>query len=125
MIEESIVAFSELGLKVMITELDVDVLPREDQIDMKLPEEGELPEAFNPYTENLPDSIQQKLTNRYVELFELFKKHNDKIDRVTFWGLNDGQTWLNNFPIRGRTNYPLLFDRDYEPKPALHALMEL
>lgn len=73
---------------------------------------GEILDAFNPYTESLPDSVQQKLTDRYVSLFNLFKKHNDKINRVTFWGLNDGQSWLNNFPIRGRTNYPLLFDRE-------------
>lgn len=123
MMEESIEAFSELGLKVMITELDIDILPREEQLNVDLPEDGELPEAFNPYTESLPDSMQQKLTDRYVALFELFRKHSDKIDRVTFWGLNDGQSWLNNFPIRGRTNYPLLFDREYKPKPAFHAVL--
>lgn len=125
LIEESIQAFSDLGVKVMITELDVDVLPREGDVDAELPEDGELPEVFNPYTESLPDSMQQKLTERYVDLFELFKKHSDKIDRVTFWGLNDSQSWLNNFPIRGRTNYPLLFDRDYEPKPAFDAVVDL
>lgn len=125
LIEQSIQAFSELGLKVMITELDIDVLPREGQVDVEMPENGDVPQTLNPFTENLPDSMQQQLAERYVALFKLFKKHSDKIDRVTFWGLNDGQSWLNNFPIRGRTNYPLLFDRKYEPKPAFRAVVDL
>ncbi|MDZ7717997.1 MAG: endo-1,4-beta-xylanase [Balneolaceae bacterium] len=125
MIEESLLAFSDLGLKVMITELDIDLLPREDQVDAELPDDGEIPDVFNPYTRNLPDSMQGKLADRYEALFRLFQKHSDKIDRVTFWGLNDSQSWLNNFPISGRTNYPLLFDRDYQPKPAFHAIMDL
>ncbi|MCW9706411.1 endo-1,4-beta-xylanase [Fodinibius salsisoli] len=118
-VEESIEAFSKLGVKVMITELDIDVLPDE--------EEGATANSLelNPYSEGLPDSVQQKLTERYVELFKLFKKHSTNIDRVTFWGLNDGQSWLNNFPVAGRTNYPLLFDREYNPKPALKALIDL
>lgn len=125
MIEESILAFSELGLKVMITELDIDLLPREDQVNVEVSEDGEIPEILNPYTESLPDSIQQKLAEQYADLFMLFNKHSDKIDRVTFWGLNDGQSWLNNFPIRGRTNYPLLFNREYESKPAFRAVMNV
>ncbi len=125
MMEESILAFSELGLKVMITELDIDLLPREEQVNVQLPDDGSLHEVLNPFTTSLPDSMQQKLTDRYASLFTLFKKHSDKIDRVTFWGLNDGQSWLNNFPVRGRTNYPLLFDRQYQPKPVLQALLDL
>src|SRR5699024_9838116 len=130
-IEESIKAFSELGVKVMITELDVSVLPsREDANISYNPDEGdgadnEVPEALNPYKEGLPDSVHQQLRDRYVQLFELFKKHQDKIDRVAFWGLNDRQSWLNNFPIPGRTDYPLLFDREYQPKPALYGVLEV
>jgi len=125
MMEESISAFSELGLKVMITELDIDLLPREEDVDIELPEDGPVPEALNPFTEYLPDSMHQELANRYSALFELFQKHSDKIERVTFWGLNDRQSWLNNFPIRDRTNYPLLFGREFEAKPAYEAVMEV
>lgn len=112
-IEESIIAFAELGVRVHITELDVDVLPRNQEGDA------------DPYREGLPDSVQQQLADRYASLFGLFLKHSDKIDRVTFWGVNDGQSWLNNFPVRGRTNYPLLFDRNYNPKPALEAVLSV
>lgn len=130
-IEKSIKAFARLGVKVMITELDVSVLPSKDDVNISYsPEDGhgpygDVPEELNPYTEGLPDSVQQQFKERYVELFELFKKHQDKIDRVTFWGLNDGQSWLNNFPILGRTDYPLLFSRTYEPKPALYGILEV
>lgn len=125
MIEESILAFSGLGLKVMITELDVDVLPGRDQVNIDEHDHSDLHAELNPFTAGLPDSMQEQLTNRYAELFELFKKQSDKIDRVTFWGLNDNQSWLNNFPIRGRTNYPLLFDRNYQPKPVVEELIKI
>lgn len=126
-IEASILAFSELGVKVMITELDVNVLPSENDVNVDYdPDSGQpVPAELNPFTNGLPDYMQQMLTDRYVELFELFKKHQDKIDRVTFWGLNDGNTWLNGFPIPNRTNHPLLFDRNYEPKPALFGILEV
>jgi endo-1,4-beta-xylanase len=79
---------------------------------------------INPYTKGLPDSVQQKLATAYANLFNLFLKYKDNISRVTFWGVNDGQSWLNGFPVRGRTNYPLLFDRQFKPKPAFYAVID-
>jgi endo-1,4-beta-xylanase len=63
------------------------------------------------------------LSKGYEDLFKLFLKHRNKISRITFWGVNDGQSWLNDFPIRGRTNYPLLFDKQFAPKPAFYAVI--
>ena len=80
---------------------------------------------MNPYPEKLPDSIQDKLAQRYADIFNLFLKHKDKISRVTFWGVHDGQSWLNDWPIKGRTNYPLLFDKELQPKKAYNNVMEL
>jgi endo-1,4-beta-xylanase len=123
---ETIVAFASLGVKVCITELDVDVLPRASQhrgADISL--NVELRAQLNPYANGLPDSVQQALAKRYAELFEVFRKHGDVIDRVTFWGVTDGDSWLNDWPVRGRTSYPLLFDRAGNPKPAFHAVMNL
>ena len=68
---------------------------------------------------------RQQLANDYENLFKLFLKYNDKVTRVTFWGVNDGQSWLNGWPVRGRTNYPLLFDRQYKPKPAYYKVIAL
>lgn len=123
-IEESILAYHALGLKVMITELDIEMLPRNFQGADVNQRQASNPE-LNPYANGIPDSLLQKQANDYANLFKLFLKHKDKITRVTFWGVDDGQSWLNGWPVRGRTNYPLLFDRAFQPKPAYHAVMAL
>ena len=123
-IEESILEYSALGLKVMFTELDIEVLPRNFQgADVNQRSNGNS-SANNPYVNGLPDSVQQQLANDYASLFRLFLKYKDKVARVTFWGVNDGQSWLNGWPIPGRTNYPLLFDREFKPKPAFYKVIE-
>lgn len=124
--EASIVAFADAAGKVMITELDINNLPPAwDRRGMDLEADPALKKQLDPYADGLPDAEQAKLTARYRELFELFKKHSDKIGRVTFWGVHDGQSWLNDFPVPGRTAYPLLFDRNVEPKPAYEAVIEV
>ncbi|MBJ7880654.1 endo-1,4-beta-xylanase [Gelidibacter salicanalis] len=130
-IQEAIDAYAALGVKVMITELDVDVLPltKEGQIigrSMMEPQfQLEEFETFlDPYKEGLPESVEQKLANRYKELFGIFVKNSDKIDRVTFWGMHDGMSWKNDYPIPNRTNYPLLYNRDMKPKLARQAVLE-
>jgi endo-1,4-beta-xylanase len=124
-LDNSIQQFGELGLKVMITEFDINVLPRPDNYGgADIAKDFELQKKMNPYPESLPDSMQQSLAKRYADMFEIFVKHSDKVSRVTFWGLYDGQSWLNNWPVRGRTNHPLLFDRNLKPKPAFHTVIE-
>lgn len=121
-IEESIIQYAAMGLKVMFTELDIEVLPRSFQgadVNQRVASNPSL----NPYPNGLPDSVQQQLANDYETLFKLFLKHKDKITRVTFWGVNDSQSWLNDWPVRGRTNYPLLFDREFNPKPAYYKVI--
>ena len=125
-IEQSILDYADLGIKVAITELDISVLPDPWGLQgAEISQRFENNDKMNPYAKTLPDSVQIKLANRYKDIFKLFLKHQDKISRVTFWGISDKQTWLNNFPIKGRTNYPLLFDRELKPKKAFHSLIEL
>jgi endo-1,4-beta-xylanase len=125
-LEESILAFHALGVKVMITELDISVLPNPwDLQGAAVDQKFEGNPTMNPYVRGLPDSIQTKLTNAYTDLFRLLIKHKDKISRVTFWGVHDGASWLNGWPIKGRTNYPLLFDRLGKAKPALFSVTSL
>jgi endo-1,4-beta-xylanase len=69
--------------------------------------------------------MQDRLARRYEDLFKLFLKHRDKIDRITTWGTSDDESWKNDFPVSGRTNYPLLFDRSHEPKQAYRAISGL
>ena len=123
-IEESILEFSALGIKVMFTELDIEVLQRNFQ-GADVSQRVASNPALNPYVNGLPDSVQVHLANDYESLFKLFLKHKDKVTRVTFWGVADGNSWLNGWPVRGRTNYPLLFDRQYKPKPAYYKVIAL
>lgn len=123
---ETIEAFAALGLKVNISELDVDVLPRTARTDSAdVSATAAATSNSNPYVEGFPDDIQQELAKRYAELFQVFADHHASIERVTLWGVTDGATWLNNFPTRGRTNYPLLFDRKGLPKPAFFSVVQV
>jgi endo-1,4-beta-xylanase len=125
-IEESIKDFSALGIEVMFTELDLSVLPNpweNTTADVSATSKGN--SKMNPYANGLPDSVQQKLTKSYTDLFKLFMKYKKDISRITFWGVNDGQSWLNNWPVRGRTNYPLLFDKNFKPKPAFYSVIAI
>jgi endo-1,4-beta-xylanase len=123
--DSTIDAFAALGLKVAITELDIDVLPpvtRTATADISV--RAELQKRANPYVAGLPDSVQAALAKRYADLFGVFLRHRDVVTRVTFWGVTDADSWLNNWPMRGRTSYPLLFDRQGRPKPAFDAVMQ-
>jgi endo-1,4-beta-xylanase len=125
-IEDAITEFSALGIKVAFTELDYTVIPNPwDLKGADVNQKFEENPLMNPYPTALPDSVDAKLAMRYKDLFALFLKHKDKISRVTFWGVNDGHSWLNGWPIKNRTNYPLLFDRNYKPKKAYNAVLEL
>jgi endo-1,4-beta-xylanase len=128
-IENSIIAYSDLGVKVMFTELDITVLPNPWELDGAAVEQSyeryENDPKMNPYPNGLTEEIKLKIAKRYEDIFNLFLKHKDKISRVTFWGVNDGQSWLNNWPIKGRTNYPLLFGRDNKPKEVYNNVIAL
>lgn len=124
--ERSIEAIAATGLRVHITELEVDALPRANKFTgAEISTLAEYRDELNPYTKGLPAEVQARLTARYRQIFELFVKHRDKIERVTTWGTHDGESWKNDFPVRGRTNYPLLFDRELKRKPAYAAIAEV
>lgn len=123
--DATISALGKLGVKVVITELDIDVLPRDPQmfsadVSLKLQQNPQL----NPYAKGFPLSAQQELAKRYADLFGVYLKHRDVVTRVTFWGVTDADSWLNDWPIMGRTSYPLLFDRSGQPKLAFQAVTQ-
>jgi endo-1,4-beta-xylanase len=123
--EESIIMYSELGVPLMITEMDLTVLPFPDtNITAEISLNYEFRKEFDPYSEGLSDSLNNAFTQRYSDFFNLFLKYHDKFSRVTVWGVNDAQSWRNYWPIFGRTDYPLLFDRDNNPKPVVAKIIE-
>jgi len=124
-LDNTISELAALGVRVNITELDIDVLPSaSDYRGADVTANFELNEKLNPYAKGLPDQMQQQLAKRYAELFKVFLKHQKSIDRVTFWCVTDGDSWLNGWPVKGRTSYPLLFGRDGKPKPAFNAVIQ-
>ena len=117
--------YGDLGIKLMITELDVTVLPDANRArGADITRNAALRKELDPYPDGLPADIQQQLAKRYAEIFRIFVKHADKLKRVTFWGVHDGQSWRNGWPMRGRHDYPLLFDRELKPKPAFEAVIQ-
>lgn len=123
--EKSIEAYAALGVKVMITELDMTVLKMPDpSVGAEVSASFEYKQELNPYVDGLPDSINTIYEQRYLDFFKLFLKHQDKISRVTLWGVNDANSWKNDWPIFGRTDYCLLFDRQNQPKPVVAKIIE-
>jgi endo-1,4-beta-xylanase len=122
--EASFKKLKAAGVKVLITEWDISILPSPysgANISTKFAYSKEM----DPYREGVPDSVQQQWNKRVLDMFELFLKYNDVVDRITIWGLNDGLSWLNNFPIRGRKDYPVLFDRNNQPKSVVDEMIKM
>ncbi len=140
--ETSLETFAALGVKVMITELDLTALPSvHHSADVSATVRPGMPAQrptreqmdslrnawmtrMNPYAEGLPDSLSAAWNARMKQFFDLYLKHADVVSRVTLWGVADGDSWRNDFPIPGRTDYPLLFDRNYQPKPVVQQLID-
>jgi endo-1,4-beta-xylanase len=123
-IDAALAAIRASGTRPLVTELDMDVLPRDpDMWGADLSKKAKIRAATNVYPNELPAAVQQQLARRYADVFTLFLKHD--VGRVTFWGVTDATSWLDNFPIPGRVNYPLLWGRDGREKPAFEAVAEV
>jgi len=121
--EGAILHYASTGAKVMITEWDMSALPTVSHT-ANISETVALKKEMNPYPKSLPDSVSKQWNARMAEFWNLFIKHSDVISRVTAWGVTDGDSWKNNFPVRGRRDYPLLFDRDYQPKLFIKTILK-
>jgi endo-1,4-beta-xylanase len=120
-IEDTLVAMRKLGVKVVVSELDIDVIPRSRWWAENGKHRDELA-RLDPYRDGCPPDVLKRQAEQYGRLFEIFRRHADTIARVSFWDLHDGQSWLNDFPWK-RVNHPLLFDRAGKPKPAFSAVI--
>ncbi|MDH3529913.1 MAG: endo-1,4-beta-xylanase [Acidobacteriota bacterium] len=126
-VEQSVKAFAAVGVKVLFTELDVSVLPFPNDAEQgaDIGRTSVIRSGLDPYVNGLPLEIERRQSEIYQRLFRIFLRHRASISRVTFWGVNDGNSWKNNWPIRGRTDYPLLFDRKNRPKKALLEIVKM
>ena len=122
-IEDTLIAMRQLGIKVVISELDIDIIPRGRWWADGGKHREEL-SKLDPYRDGCPPELLQRQAEQYAQLFEIFRRYSDTIVRVSFWNLHDGQSWLNDFPWK-RVNHPLLFDRQGNAKPAFGAVMSV
>lgn len=113
------------GVKVAITELDLDVLPEVAMGTADVSLHVAADPKLNPFPQGLPASMQKKLAEQYRELFRVYLKNRAVISRVTLWGLSDADSWRNDWPVAGRTDDCLLFDRKLHPKPAFFAVLDV
>ncbi|WP_394992803.1 endo-1,4-beta-xylanase [Emticicia sp.] len=114
-LDESITKFASLGLQIQITELDVSVHAKEHARRDHRPSDD---------VSIFGNEVEQKQIEHYKMLFEVFRKHKDKITSITFWNLSDKSTWLDNFPVPNRKDYPLLFDQNLKPKKAFSEVVK-
>ena len=124
-LDASLSAFAGAGVEVLVSELDVDVLPpayKNQGADLSL--DAELSAQLNPYTDCLPSDVAEQAARRWGDLFEVFARHSEHLHSVTLWGVSDGYSWLNNWPVKGRTNYALLFDRQLRAKQSWQRVIE-
>lgn len=106
---QAIRRFASLGVMVQVTELDVSIYTGS----------GEKQKTVSP-------EILARQAQRYAELFAMFMEEAQagRLDMVVLWGVTDDGSWLNDFPVKGRADAPLLFDRNLQAKPAFWAVVD-
>lgn len=125
-IDGAIKTLSKAGVQVSLTELDMSVLPvAQEHAGADLSDLVGYADQYNPYMNEIPMGVFELQADRFRQIFNLLLEHREVVERVTFWGVADGHSWKNNYPIKGRTDYPLLYDRNYKPKPAYLAIQAI
>lgn len=124
--EKTMQALIAEGLKIQMTELDLNMLPNPASFGgAEVSQRFSYDKALNPYVKGLTKAAQRTFNERYLAFFRLYRKYAANIERVTFWGVSDATSWLNGWPIPGRTNYPLLLDRQYKAKPVVKEIIKM
>jgi len=123
--DQTVKELAATGVKVAITELDIDVLPEVSWGSADVNLRAARDPKLDPYPNGLPDAVQKELAQKYASLFEVYWKNRAVMSRVTLWGLSDADSWRNNWPVPGRTDDCLLWNRKLQPKPAFQAVIDV
>lgn len=121
---KAIDVYAAAGVKIVITELEMSALPYpKENVGANISDTDAYNNTYDPYPDGLPEEVATRWNERMADFFRLFLEKSDKISRVTLWGISDRDSWKNDFPMPGRTDYPLLYDRDYQPKPVVETII--
>ena len=124
--EHSINTIVATGMPTFFSELDLSVLPNPYGFSgANVSDKFAYRPEMDPYKDGLTKKQQQAIEDFWVSFYQMLLRHHQDILRVNFWCLNDANSWRNDFPIPGRTDYATLFDRQNQPKPFVKKLIEL
>lgn len=124
--DHSIRCIEALGVKTGFSELDLSILPNPYGFSgANISDKFAYRPEMDPYKDGLPAEIQAKADDFWCGFYKMLLKHKGSIQRVGFWCFNDANSWRNDFPIRGRSDYATLFDRNSKPKPTIQKLIDL
>ncbi len=124
--EHSIQTIRNLGVKTFFSEVDLSVLPNPYGFaGANVSDRFAYRPEMDPYKDGLTAEKKQEVQDFWVRFFQMLTRHRDDILRVNFWCLTDGCSWRNDFPIKGRTDYATLFDRQGQPKPEVQAIINV
>lgn len=124
--EQAMNAIAATGVMINVSELDLNVLPTPEEFGgAEVSQNFQYSAEMDPYADGLDVRNAGIIDERWQSLFMLYREHAHQIKRVCVWGVGDGDSWLNNWPIPGRHAYGLLFDRDYEPKPVVNDIIRI
>ncbi len=124
--EHSINTIVATGVKTFFSELDLSVLPNPFGFSgANVSDRFAYRPEMDPYKKGLTKEQEKKIEDFWVSFYRMLLGHHQDILRVNFWCLNDANSWRNDFPIKGRTDYATLFDRQNRPKPFISKLIEL
>lgn len=114
------------GVKVIISELDLNVLPNPEGFSgAEVDQFFEYTPEMDPYANGMPAEVRTLIFERWQALFLLYRQHAHQIDRITFWGVGDADSWMADWPIPGRHTYATLFDQNYDPKTVINDIIKL
>jgi GH35 family endo-1,4-beta-xylanase len=114
-LEKTLSDFAALGLSLQITELDISVYPKEHTARER---------KSDDYDTAFSTAKEEKQMAVYKMCFDAFRRYKKNITGVTFWNISDRHSWLDDFPVRGRKDYPLLFDKELKPKKAFREVVQ-
>jgi len=124
--EHSIQEIAKLGIPSQFTELDLSVLPNPYAMEgANISANFEYTKELDPYTDGLPAEVQEQADAFWVDFYKMLMRNKENVLRVNYWCFSDANSWRNDWPVKGRTEYATLFDRQGQPKPTIQKLIDL